>query len=203
MKYPAEAPCVNSLACPQHVQLHRFAMCPISRRRRSSVPMFPVRVALQSRLVPWLRRGPCLFQIPAVFTFNNFILFSIDECFQCPFLKIVTLSKNPYLLSRWLLNVDCVGFISLPGQRLVLTLHSYCQLDSLSRKNIFQSSKLKAHLTLEESLVLKRIFVTSLIVGVHEIEVLAEDIGKLVDPLVHLETSCWPAFTSTNHQPGR
>ena len=88
------------------------------------------------------------------------------------------------------MNVDCVGFISFPRQRLVLALHSYCQLDSLSGKNIFQSSKLKAHLTLEESLVLKRIFVTSLIVGVHEIEVLAEDISKLVDPLVHLETSC-------------
>ena len=78
----------------------------------------------------------------------------------------------------------------MPSQRLVLALHSNCQLDSLSGKNIFQSSKFAGHLTLEESLVLKRIFVTSLIVGVHEIEVLPEDIGKLVDPLVHLETTC-------------
>ena len=46
-----------------------------------------------------------------------------------------------------------------------------------------------SYLTFEESLILIRILVTSLIVWVHEIEVLPEHVGKLVDPLIHLETS--------------
>ena len=49
--------------------------------------------------------------------------------------------------------------------------------------------KLLFYLTFEESLILIRILVASFIVWVHEIEVLPEHVRKLVDPLIHLETS--------------
>ena len=45
------------------------------------------------------------------------------------------------------------------------------------------------HLTFEEGLLLIRVLVPSLIVWVHEVEILPENVSKLVDPLVHLQES--------------
>ena len=92
-----------------------------------------------------------------------------------------------YLLSWGFLNVNCVGFISFSCQGLILTLHSNCEFDRLSV--IFIRAKFLLYLTFEEGLILIRILVTPFIVWVHEVEVLPEHIRKLVDPLIHLETS--------------